>query len=436
MASLMLMVMKKFCFTRAISPALFAVVALFLLNASFTVSSLCAADISTPPMSTNTPSPSPVTEIERTAPDYAASVPGANSGTPRIAIPAPQNKRFAHLSWPKFIRLANGDLVAAYIAGTFHGTHGGGCPSVSYSTDNGKTWTEPQILKEFAPGKPYTQSGNLALGAASDGTLIILAMAYNADKANAIFGWRSKDNGRTWQEDVDVTALGPDKTGSVFGRILEVPGTADGGASALMVLGHYRKGAAPYDKGIWLSTSQDVGKTWSAPRRISEVYAVEPVLVRTSAGRLIAFLRGENTPSRGRQSLAISDDAGKTWRTELSELDAKDPSRARIVAPFAVEDPQKPGSLLVLTTERSLKGETPGCIWLWRGDATASTPKFQRERVLLNIPRVEGDKHTDFGYPWLLPLNPSDATDKRLLMLYYHGEMHGPSAIWSVEFTP
>ncbi len=205
-----------------------------------------------------------------------------------IAVQPPDDPRFAHLSWNKVIRTPAGNVILAYLAGTFHGSHGGGSPAVSRSTDGGQTFSPPKVLREFGPQLDYSHSGNLALG--------------------------------------------------------------------------------------------------------------------------------------------VADDGGQSWSTEWSQLDAADPDAARLAAPFAVENPEKPGEILVLTTERAVPGNTPGRVWLWRGDA--STLQWNRERVLLEFPRVKGDPHTDFGYPWLLHLGGN-----QWQLHYYHGQSRGPCALWMTEVT-
>ncbi|HWA99387.1 MAG TPA: sialidase family protein, partial [Pirellulales bacterium] len=292
------------------------------------------------------------------------------------------------------------------------GNHGGGSPAISISADNGKTFTAPHVLREFGKGKDYTQSGNLALGVAGDGALVVLAMAYTAGEGNHIFGWRSTDSGKNWVP-TDTATLGPNRTGSVFGNFVEIPGTGLG------VVGHYRDGSQPYQTGIWLAASNDDGRTWSEPRRISEADAAEPVLV-SSAERLIAILRGK--ARKGQEYVAVSDDHGQHWTTKLSELAPENPKTHSLAAPCAVVNPEKPDELLVLTTERG----DPGRIWLWR--ASAKALDFKRERVLLEFPRIAGDKHSDYGYPWLVPIS-----GRRWMLFYYHGYSRGPNAIWVAD---
>src|SRR5687768_14079020 len=85
-------------------------------------------------------------------------------GEPALIVAAPADPRFAHLAWPKVVRTRDGILVTAYVAGRFHGTHGEGCPAVSFSTDGGKTFSAPNVLKEYGAKDRYTACGNVALG--------------------------------------------------------------------------------------------------------------------------------------------------------------------------------------------------------------------------------------------------------------------------------
>ncbi|MCA8983259.1 MAG: exo-alpha-sialidase [Planctomycetaceae bacterium] len=340
------------------------------------------------------------------------------SGVPvRVAVEPPEDARFAHLSWNKVVRTPRGTLVLAYVAGTFHGNHGGGCPAVSRSVDNGESFSAPHVLREFGPGQDYSHCGNLALGLTGDGALILLAMVFDGDNANHIFGWRSEDDGQTWFA-VSTEALGPNKTGSVFGNVLPIP---DRG---LAVFGHYRAGAQPHTHGIWMSLSQDAGRTWQAPARIYDGFAVEPAVV-FSQGRLIGFFRGSGGElgNRGRQAVSVSDDFGRTWTTKPSVLQPCQPDSARLANPFAVENPAQPGDILVLTTERKVPSNRPASIQLWRG--SAQQLDWQRVRILLEIPHIPDDPHHDFSYPWLTPLG-----NNRWLMFYYHGKSRGYCPLW------
>ena len=330
--------------------------------------------------------------------------------TLRVAVAPPENPRFAHLAWPKAVRLADGSIVLGYLAGTHHGA--GSCPAVSISTDGGKTFSAPQVLKEFGPGQEYGNSGNMALGVAHDGAVLLLAHGHN-ENSNHIYGWRSADGGRTWTA-VDTSKLGPNKTGSSTGTIVQLPGRR------LMVAGHYRAGAKPFTTGIWQSVSSDDGLTWGEPAMVNNLNAVEPVIVRRG-DQLLVFVRGRGAAS-ARQFVSVSGDWGRTWRTELLNITALAPHADKLAHPFAMVNPHRPEELLAITFERPL----PGAAQLWRGDA--KTLSFKHDRPIVELPAIAGDKHIDFGYAWAVPLE-----GRRALVFYYHGLTRGACPIWVIE---
>lgn len=344
----------------------------------------------------------------------------------RVAVAAPADPRFAHLSWNKVVRTAKGTIVLACVAGTFHGSHGGGCPAVVRSSDGGATFSDLRILREFGPGLDYTCCGNLALGIAEDGAIVLLAMAYTGDEANHVFGWRSEDEGLTWKP-TDTGKFGPNRTGSVFGNVFPMEG------EGLVVFGHFRVGSAPHAEGIWMAASKDHGRSWGEARLIADVPAVEPVVIH-SQDKLIGFFRStkkavfDEPSAEGRQFLGVSTDQGRTWDTTLSGFDAENPATAKLAAPCAVEDPGRPGELLVLTTERSDGPGQNSRIWLWRGKADRL--EWRREQVVLEFPPGGPDNpNTDLGYPWLLHQGGN-----RWSVYFYHGLKKGASSIWVTEF--
>jgi hypothetical protein len=188
----------------------------------------------------------------------------------------------------------------------------------------------------------------------------------------------------------------------------------------LMVVGHYRAGAKPFSTGIWQSISDDDGFTWGEPSMVNNLNAGEPVLVR-HGDRLLVFIRGRG-PAEARQFVSISDDWGKTWRTELLNITAVNKHTRGLAHPFAMVNPHKPDELIAITFERPL----PGSARLWRGDA--KTLAFKLDRTLVELPKIDGDPHSDFGYAWLLPME-----DRKALVFYYHGMARGPCPIWVLE---
>ena len=57
-------------------------------------------------------------------PPWAGRAP--NGDPVRIAVPAPQNPRFAHLAWPKAVRTRDGTIVLGFLMGAAH--IGNSCP--------------------------------------------------------------------------------------------------------------------------------------------------------------------------------------------------------------------------------------------------------------------------------------------------------------------
>jgi len=324
---------------------------------------------------------------------------GAGTGRPGAAPPG----------------LAEADPTAdgAHCAAHFHGDHGGGCPVVTHS-DDGQTWSPLRVLAQTGPDLPYTNCGNLAVGPTLDGGVVLLAMAYRGQEAHTIWGWISHD-AEQW-EPVDCSAIGENRTGSVFGSILTLPG------GHLAAFGHLRPTVAGKRYGIWWASSHDGGRSWGEPTVICEQRLVEPAFAWID-GRLVGHLRYMDAAGEFLQ--AVSDDKGATWRFE--PVLAGDADGAFLAAPFVVPMPNSDRRLLALRTLRQHGSDwRPGRIELWSADARALA--WQRLETLLEFPRITEDPHHDFGYPWLLPLNPD-----RSLLVWYHGEKHGPSPIWATE---
>ncbi len=324
----------------------------------------------------------------------------AEFGKPEIVIPAPEDTRFAHLSWPKIVTAPDGTLVTAYIAGRKH-VNGDGCPAISRSTDGGKTFSKPHILREFDKSKPYQHGANLALGVADDGAVVLMVMAFTNDERNSIFGWRSEDSGKTWTP-CDTSALGDSKTGSVFGHVFNVPG------KGLAVCGHYRK---PKGDGIWIAYSRDHGKSWGDPVTITGNRYFEPTFI-FSGEKLIGLIRENDAHSYHQY---VSSDLGESWQVREKALQGN--ASAVHPSPFLVEDPARPGQLYALQSERGKKNQ----IHLWK--ANAADLQWEHVDLVVEVP-----KGRDFSYPWMTPLG-----NGKWYLVYYSGESDGPNSIWGME---
>jgi len=317
---------------------------------------------------------------------------GESAAAP-VIVPSPGDPRIRHLSWPKITRTEKGTLVLAYSAGIGHNRGGSGL-AVSLSTDDGRTFSAPRLLCYYPDDDPrYRDVGNLALGIGEDGSVILLAMAYTPKGENTIRGWRSEDEGKTW-DPTDTSAIAENRTGSVFGHVFSVPG------KGLAVCGHFRE---PKGDGIWIAYSEDNGRAWGSPQSISNQRYFEPAFVQ-AGGRLIGLVR-ENGAHAYHQF--VSDDRGKTWQFKQAAIQG-DP-RAVHPSPFITFDPREPNTLHALVSERAPNHQ----ISLWRADA--ETLKWNRVRRL-----AEGGG--DWTYPWMTHLGGND-----WFLVYYQGEKDAAS---------
>jgi len=310
----------------------------------------------------------------------------------RTILAAPEDPSIRHLAWPKIVRTPAGTLVLAYSAGVGHNKGGSGL-AVSVSRDNGLAFSAPTLLCYFPrDDQRYRDMGNLAMGLGTDGSVVILCMAFSAE-SNTVLGWISSDDGMTWTR-ADTSPLGDNRTGSVYGHVFHVPGRG------LAVFGHYRR---PRSGGIWIAFSTDNGRTWQEPQTVSNGEYAEPAFV-FAGGRLIGLVRED--AACGYHQL-VSDDFGNTWqftpRVIGSKLNAVNPS------PFVAADPERAGVLYALQSER----EPVNAISLW----TADVETLQWEKTC-SVTRGRGD----WTYPWM-----TYAGSDKWYMVYYEGSVERSS---------
>jgi len=342
---------------------------------------------------------------------------GGEGGPWRLLVQSTGEPRIAHLSWPKLVTTTDGTLILAYSAGVGH-NQGGSGPAVSVSRDGGRTFSPPRLLCYFPEDdKRYKDCGNLALGIAGDGAAVLLAMAFSGDKRNTIFGWRSRDDGATWDR-VDTSRIADNRTGSVYGHILDVPG------EGLVVFGHYRKPGPP-SSGIWMSTSTDDGRTWGPPRTVTDRRYFEPAVVFCQ-GRLIGLFRLPGDAER-RYDLAVSDDLGATWEIRPSGIALTEGRPGRQPSPFIMVSPEMPGTLHALQSIRGPLDDTGGRIYLWSAELDRLV--WRRERCVIRIPARE-ERFADWSYPWMTRLH-----DGGWLLAFYAGAKHGGSSIYGLNLV-
>jgi hypothetical protein len=351
-------------------------------------------------------------------PDSTVSLAG-DFGEPCVIVQAPDDLRFAHLSWPKVVKTSDGRLVVAYVAGRFHGTHGEGCPAVSISQDNGQTFSEPKILKEYAATDRYTSGGNVAMGVADDGAVVLLSMAFKGDSANTIDGWRLPQGENDWQP-VDVSRLAENRTGSVYGHVFAIP------EDKLAVVGHYRRGSTTETGGLWMSTSEDGGQSWGDPQTITKQKMVEPAFVY-SQDRIIGLARPGQTPAWYTQ--LVSDDLGENWTITPKVLEPENATGVAYPSPGVFVDPKNPNRLFALVSQRfsaQAGNDLYGRIDLYTTDVQSLD--WKPLGTLAKFPRSLGDR-SDLTYGWMTPVG-----ENRWYLVFYCGKHRGANDIYGLEF--
>lgn len=214
--------------------------------------------------------------------------------------------------FPVAIRLADGRIAVVLRGGAPHLGIGGRLDMV-YSSDEGKTWTQPAVVVDSPE-----DDRNPALGQAKSGAIVVAfwRMAlyddkgkYNPklDKPTTTWVTRSEDGGKTWKEsEIDCKEVG---IGSPFGKILILPD----GTMLMNIYGEVLR--KPGEKGSdahrsYLYRSTDDGKSWKRHGMISGNQQFnETALLNLPSGKLLAAMRSR----AGAVSLTSSTDGGATW---------------------------------------------------------------------------------------------------------------------------
>lgn len=161
---------------------------------------------------------------------------------------------------------------------------------VRRSVDMGKTWSKPITLADLGNPRLYAPYGKIVV--LPDGTALM-----------AVYGGgsylvRSHDNGRTWQ---DLTLISPEH-----------------GETALLTLrsGKVLAALRRRDLTLWLTESEDSGRSWSAPRQVTREKQAPADLIQLKTGEII-LNHGNRFFPFGVRSL-ISRDEGRMWQPRQS----------------------------------------------------------------------------------------------------------------------
>ncbi len=218
-----------------------------------------------------------------------------------------------------FLRLQDGRL-ALLAHRHVEGLHGGGLPAMSFSADDGQTWTpartigvKPDTVKLGEAGEGIWYVMNDRMVQMKNGRLLVPvahmpqgAGFYEGDR-NLGLCFFSDDGAVTWRSSAKPADV-IDERGMAEPCVAEV----DGGR--LLMLARTGSGC------IHAAVSGDGGDTWSKPEPTSLISACSPLTLKTLPdGRLIVFYNHAAPIGPGaffpRTPLcyAVSSDAGQSW---------------------------------------------------------------------------------------------------------------------------
>ncbi len=187
------------------------------------------------------------------------------------------------------------------------------------STDNGETWSEPQYLD--TTGMPFrnVEGPTDAPVEMPDGSVLMPVIGYNIagdEKNRSSVMLRSTDKGKSWKY---VSTIATDPGGKLGGFV--EPGIVRTKTGRLVV-GLRNHGP---DHAIWMTYSDDDGKTWS-PVRKTAMHGHPVDLIQLADGRLMASY-GIRPPQHARPGgirACFSSDSGATWDIQTEVQIRKD----------------------------------------------------------------------------------------------------------------
>lgn len=243
------------------------------------------------------------------------------SGMPDVIVVPRSGERGAF--FPTIERLANGHLVVVYYDSPDHITPLGRISMVR-STDEGKTWSAPQVIIDTP-----LDDRSPSIMQARDGPLLFNFWMLQHHTSEGVFVLRSRDEGRTWSQPLKVgTTL---IESSTEGKIVEL----ENGDLLIPIAG--RKSNEEKIR-CTIVRSTDHGNTWPAAQEVElaavpGVDVLEPVIANLGGGRLLGMVRSENDDNRA--YLVESHDFGRSWSKPVKVPISAQASDLVTVAPRA-----------------------------------------------------------------------------------------------------
>ena len=224
----------------------------------------------------------------------------------RVAVAAVKSGR--HVAFPGICKTKRGALVVVYREGYSHasGNPDDGRVMLVRSTDEGKTWTEPQLAYD----DPNMDDRNASVECMSDGTLCLLWDKYLRGRHHFAWMGLSTDDGLTWSEPMKVS-----KDENVHTR------------SRALDLGN-GKWLLPYSESTNSRTASSYFSLYDPKTKTFEEIAATPfgqrniadetAVARAANGQLVALIRSNTDPALWQ---IVSKDHGRTWsKARLTQI--------------------------------------------------------------------------------------------------------------------
>jgi hypothetical protein len=340
---------------------------------------------------------------------------------------------FRHLHPADLIHLRNGDLLVMAREGTEHISNDGDVILLR-SKDQGKTWGDKQTIAGI---KDLDEREGCGIQL-KDGTIVVGVFynnLYDADgrykpkhpkplshpsndgrRALGAYIITSNDDGHTWSKPnyLDTTSMPFKDLEGPTDAPIEMPD----GSIVMAVIAYSLNGDAK-DVASVLLRSSDKGKSWKYVSTVADDPGgklggfVEPGIVRTKSGRIVAGLRNHG-PDNAIWT-TYSDDDGKTWapvkKTDMigHPVDLIQLSDGRLMASYGVR------------TQHALPEGVRACF----SSDNGATWDIRTEVQIRNDFR-----NWDIGYPESLEL-----PDGRVLTVYY-GNLFGKYFIGGTFWKP
>ena len=320
---------------------------------------------------------------------------------------------FRHVHPADLIKLQNGELLILWREGTEHISNDGDVVLLR-SKDGGKTWGDRTVI---AAMKDVDEREGCGIQL-RDGTIVVGIFYNNLYAKDGSYGSAhnltpdkhslgayiitSKDNGHTWSEPnyIDTKEMPFKNLEGPTDAPIEMPD----GSILMAIIGYGPSGDSKNVAAVMLR-STDQGKSW---KYISTIAGdpggklsgfMEPGIVRTKSGRLIAGLRNHGTDHA--IYTTYSDDDGKTWapvqKTAMigHPVDLIQLSDGRVMATYGI----RPGRHTTPGGIRACFSKDNGATW----------------DIATEVPLRSDFLNWDIGYP-----ESMEMPDGKVLTVYYY----------------